>query len=149
MKTKPPIVKEAYRLYLDEGLNFQQIADKLNSQGLTRKGGMKFTHNCLERMIGNEKYTGVLRCAEAINTEGIPRLIDDETFKRVLERREKGKRKGGAYKAKEDNQYILRGRAFCGECGEPLISEGGTSHTGKLFSYYRCRSAKKKWGCVF
>lgn len=42
------------------------------------------------------------------------------------------------------NPYILSGKVFCGACGAPMTAEKGTSHTGKIYNYYKCAARKKK-----
>jgi len=36
----------------------------------------------------------------------------------------------------------LTGKLFCGECGEMLIGESGTSKRKRLYSYYHCKGAR-------
>lgn len=48
----------------------------------------------------------------------------------------------GKHKAKVP--YFLTGKLFCGECGEMLISDGGTSKTGRGYHYYLCKGYRGK-----
>ncbi len=136
------IVQEMYRLYVYEGLNLNQIAKKLTSLGMRRSDGRPISHHLVEKVLSSDRYIGVLRCSQAVNKEGFPKLIDDDTFRRAQERREQRKHSGGAFR--EGVEFALKGKIYCGECGELLNGESGTSETGRLFSYYKCKGARKK-----
>ncbi len=136
------IVQEMYRLYAYEGLNINQIAKKLTSLGMRRNDGRPINHNLVEKVLSSDRYIGVLRCSQSINKKGFPRLIDDDTFRRTQERRKQRKHSGVAFR--EGVEFALKGKIFCGECGELLNGESGTSETGRLFSYYKCKGARKK-----
>lgn len=137
-----PLVKEMYRLYVDEGLNMCQIADRLTKQGHTRSDGKPIKHNTVEKVIGSRRYIGELRCDGCVNPNGYPRLIDDETFEKACQKRQKHRHSGGAFKADED--FALTGRLFCGECKGEMIGDSGTSKSGKRHMYYRCEGHRKK-----
>lgn len=40
------------------------------------------------------------------------------------------------------SEYILSGKLFCGNCGTLMTAEDGTSHTGKVYHYYKCFNHK-------
>ena len=40
------------------------------------------------------------------------------------------------------SEYILSGKLFCGNCGTLMTAEDGTSHTGKVYRYYKCFNRK-------
>ena len=42
----------------------------------------------------------------------------------------------------EHSPYILSGKLFCGNCGTLMTAEDGTSHTGKVYHYYKCFNRK-------
>ncbi len=136
------IVQEMFRLYAYEGLNLNQIAKKLTSLGMRRNDGRPISHHLVEKVLASERYIGVLKCSQAVNKNGFPRLIDDDTFRRTQERRKQRRHSGGAFR--EGVEFALKGKIYCGECGESLNGESGTSETGRLFSYYKCKGARKK-----
>lgn len=135
-----PIVRELFRLYAYEGMSIKAIAERFVALGYTRFDGTPLRRNTLERALSSEKYIGRLRCEGAVNDDAIPRLIDDATFRKAQERRERRKHAGGAFQA--NVEYSLTGKLFCGECGEMLIGESGTSKSKKLYSYYHCKGAR-------
>ena len=136
------IVKEAFRLYANDGMNLNAIAKKLNGLGMRRTDGRMLNHNLIEKVISSDRYIGVLRCAGAENRNAIPPIIDEATFNKAQARRKTRKHCGGAFR--EGIEFALRGRIYCGECGEMLNGESGTSKSGALHSYYKCKGARKR-----
>ena len=49
----------------------------------------------------------------------IPAIIDEDTFNKVQEVREKYKHAPGIRKA--EDRYLLTGKLFCGKCGSKYI----------------------------
>lgn len=141
-ETEAPIVKELFRLYAYEGMSIKAIAERFKSLGYARFDGTPITRNTLERVLASERYVGKLKCGSTVNENAIPRLIDDVTFQKAQERREKRKHAGGAFQA--NVEYSLSGKLFCGECGEMLVGESGTSKNKKLYSYYHCKGARAR-----
>jgi DNA invertase Pin-like site-specific DNA recombinase len=45
---------------------------------------------------------------------------------------------------KSFTQYLLTGKLFCGECGKPMIGSSGTSKTGAVYYYYKCKGKHTK-----
>ena len=77
--------------------------------------------------------------------DAIPPIVPKDLFEKVQKRREKNKKAPARHKA--DDDYILITKLFCGECGAFMIGESGTSHTGKIYRYYKCANTKKKKSC--
>lgn len=140
-----PVVKEIFRLYVEENQSMLAIARHLKEVGMTRSDGEIVDHHIVENAILNERYTGMLRCEGTENPHGFPRLIDPETFQKAGERRHLRKHVGGAFRAEVG--YALSGRVFCGSCGSLLIGHSGTSRNGVLHSYYKCDNAINHKGC--
>ena len=42
---------------------------------------------------------------------------------------------------------VRSAKLFCGYCGALMFGESGVSHTGKMYTYYKCAAAKKKKTC--
>lgn len=131
-------VKEMYRLYVYEAKTMTEIARILTASGMKWTDGRAINHNLVEKVLSSEKYKGVLKCATAVNTNAIPRLVSDETWEKAQLIRESKKHKGGAFKA--DEAYALVGKLYCGECGTMMVGQSGTSETKRLYSYYTCNS---------
>ena len=76
------IVKEIFRMYVDEGMSMKAISDKLTSQGYRRNDGREINHQLVEKTLTNPKYSGILKCSEWVNEEGIHARVDKNTFQR-------------------------------------------------------------------
>ena len=138
------IVKEIYRSYLN-GASLNQIADMLNSRGITTKGnGAPYRKEVIKRILTNEKYTGDALLQKTYVTDCITKktrknngelpmylvknhhepIISREDFNRVQEEmaRRSAKRviadkltKGE--QGKYSAKYALSELLVCGECG--------------------------------
>ena len=74
---------------------------------------------------------------------GVPAIVDQALFDRVQERFAKNKITHGR-PAKEEVNYLLTTKIFCGKCGTLMAGESGTSHMGTTYHYYKCGKAKRK-----
>ena len=78
-------------------------------------------------------FIAPLRCANA------------NLFNKVQEKLAKNKKAPVRHKAEES--YLLTTKLYCGKCGALMFGESGVSHTGKIYTYYKCAAAKKKKTC--
>ena len=68
---------------------------------------------------------------EVIRIEnGIPAIIDKQTFEKVQQKMIENKKRAGSFKAK--HMYILSGMIFCGECRQPMFGNFGKGGRHKL-----------------
>ena len=56
-------------------------------------------------------------------------------------------RKKAPARHKAEESYLLTTKLYCGKCGALMFGESGVSHTGKMYTYYKCAAAKKKKTC--
>ena len=73
----------------------------------------------------------------------MPAILDEATWKKAQLKRNKTAK----HYEKSPVEYLLTGKAFCGECGCPLVGDSGTSKTGATHYYYSCQSHKRRGGC--
>ena len=78
-------------------------------------------------------FIAPLRCANA------------NLFNKVQKKLAKNKKAPARHKAEES--YLLTTKLYCGKCGALMFGESGVSHTGRMYTYYRCAAAKKKKTC--
>ena len=78
-------------------------------------------------------FIAPLRCANA------------NLFNKVQEKLVKNKKAPARHKA--EDTYLLTTKLYCGKCGALMFGESGVSHTGKMYTYYKCAAAKKKKTC--
>jgi len=135
-----PLVRKVFNDYVN-GKSSKQIIDELNVLGYRTSRGNPFNRNSVRQILENEKYIGVYKFKDVYDENGMPAIIDKALFekaKSIL----KYKHKSPAAK-KVDGGFLLTSKIFCGECGQQMVSDGGTSATGKVYNYYTCLSRKK------
>lgn len=124
-----PLVKKVFDKYL-EGETMTDIANWLNARGYTTHKGKDFTDAAIRRMLENERYIGTYKWGEIVIPDGMPAIIDQETFKEVQMKLEKTKKRKSAF-------FPLQGKLVCKECGAPYYGVSGTSKSGKAYYYYK------------
>ena len=73
------------------------------------------------------------------------RSANANLFNKVQEKLAKNKKAPARHKAEES--YLLTTKLYCGKCGALMFGESGVSHTGRMYTYYKCAAAKKKKTC--
>ena len=140
------VVREAFKLYND-GMTLQQVADQLNSKGILTRRGTAFRVSSVSKMISNRRYMGEYRFREIVIDDGIPAIVTKDTFEAANKRLAGNKRTPAKFKAKDDAEYILTTKLYCGKCMSFMVGESGTSRKNITYRYYKCFSAKRKNGC--
>ena len=72
------IVRGVFRDFV-AGVPLQKICDDLNSDGI-RTNNKKFTKALLRSMLKNRAYIGEYRWKDIVVADGIPALVDEDTF---------------------------------------------------------------------
>lgn len=149
------IVKRIFEEYA-AGYPKTNICERLNAEGYRNQRGKKFNTRTLYDLLRNEKYIGnyvyTIDKKETIRLDGIIKEhpIDRKLWNEVQKLCEKGSLKGRERKQKRN--YLLTGKTFCTECGNPICGSGskrsGNRKDGKLNYYYKCvGKTKYKNGC--
>lgn len=141
---KAPHIVRAFQLYAD-GVPKKDIIAEMNARGLKNKNGKPYGYNALQCAFKSEKYIGVLEQSGVRIENGVPALIDKETFDRVQARLALNALTGAKNKAEVD--YLLTGKLFCGHCGSTMQGVSGTGKTGNKWFYYQCSGRRKRSGC--
>lgn len=134
------IVKYMFNAY-DSGAKIAEMMKYCEEHNYKSTTGKPFGHNAFYHILTNDRYIGVYRFMDVVIPNGIPAIIDEDQFKRVQRRIEKHSHGKGHNKARVE--YILSGKIYCGDCGQPMIGESGTSHSGSVYSYYKCSGRKR------
>lgn len=142
-----PIVQRIFKEY-SEGIPMQKICNSLNDAGLRTIHGNAFTVNALRHILTHRAYIGEYKFGDVIIKDGMPHIIDDETFQKAQERLESNKRggKGAVRKLHPEipiEDYWLSGKLYCGLCGGTLQGVSGTGKRGDLYYYYSCMNHRK------
>lgn len=138
------IVREAFRRYA-EGESVTEICDTFNRKGYRTKRGGRFNKNSFHAMFKNERYIGVYKYQDIRIDDGMPRIIDNDTFEKVGKMLKQTASAPARKKATVD--YLLSGKLFCGHCGASCVGECGKSANGRLYYYYSCGNRKKNGSC--
>lgn len=134
------IVRRVFDLYAKH-TSKAEIARTLNHEGYRRRDGKPFSKRSFDHVLANPKYYGLYRYDDVDVENGMPPIITKELFDKVQKVLEETSKSKARYKAQEE--YLLSNRIFCGSCHSPMIGESGTSHTGKVYRYYKCSARKK------
>lgn len=138
------IVREIYeRFYAGEA--FVDIANDLNARGLKTSRGNRWNKGSFHRLLTNERYIGVYEFGGVRIEDGVPSIIRKELFFAVQEKLKTKKNAQGRHR--ENSDYLLTGKLFCGHCGSSMVGICGTSKTGDKHYYYICQKKRLDKAC--
>lgn len=136
-----PVVRRIFDEYV-AGRSAKDIYTALNKEGFRTLRGGPFNKSSLHRILNNQKYCGIYEYADIRVEDGIPAIVSKETYRKAVAMLDKHHKAPNA--KKDEGGFLLTGKLFCGHCGEPMTAEGGTSKTGRVYSYYMCNRRRKK-----
>ena len=139
-----PVVKRIFTDYV-AGKPAVTICAELNSEGLRTVRGGPFNKNSIRRIIQNERYCGVYDYSGVRDENGVPAIVDKETWRQAQEILNVHHR--NKTPAKADGGYLLTGKIFCGHCGEPMTGESARGKLGGMYYYYVCNSRRYGRSC--
>lgn len=140
-----PVVREVFDLYIS-GIGTPTIARMLYDKGIRARNGKAIAECSIRKMIANKQYIGIwtfeFEGYEPITTHGVmPSIIDEETFYKAQEEKQKRKRNPGARDTGENYLFNFAGKIFCGKCELPYRSTSTKKRNGKgRHRYYMCKS---------
>ena len=134
------IVKDMFERYKN-GEKAQRIVNRLNNMGVRNKSGKPFTVNSFAKIIRNSKYAGIFVSKGTEYTNIVPAIVDEAAFDSANKVMDNQRHKQKC--TQNHSPYILRGKLFCGNCGTLMTAENGTSHTGRIYHYYKCFNRKR------
>lgn len=141
---KAAIVREVYERVADLE-PFVDIYNDLNARGLKTSTGKPWNRSSFHRMLVNERYRGVYIWGDIRIEGGIPRVVSDPLFFRVQEVLKTKKNAQGRHR--ENGDYLLTGKLFCGHCSSPMVGISGTSKTKDKHYYYICQKKRLEKAC--
>ena len=139
-----PLVEEAFTRYAD-GETVADICNDFNARGYRTAKGAKFNRSSFKNIFRNEKYIGVYKYQDIRVENSIPRIVTDDTWRRVQSRLKVNEEAPARGKAKVP--YLLAGKIFCGHCGAPMVGECGRGKGGRTYNYYSCATRKRSRSC--
>ena len=136
-----PVVRRIFEEYT-AGKPAKEICDGLNRDGFRTATGGEFNKSSLPRILRNEKYCGVYQYADIRVEDGLPAIVSKEMYRKARDMVDQHHKRPAAKKT--EGGYLLTGKLYCGHCGELMVSDGGTSVTGRVYNYYTCNGRRKK-----
>lgn len=132
------VVRFMYEQYAN-GVFVKDIIKTLTEKNIFYKG-KPFVNNSVYNILRNEKYSGVYRHGDEIIDNMYPQIVPTNIFNQV--RRKVTENKYGKKSTKID--FLLRQNLVCGNCGQPMHGESGTTKNGSKIYYYKCNGRKKR-----
>jgi hypothetical protein len=138
------VVREIFRK-VAAGIPFVEIANDLNGRGIRTKAGNLWNRSSFHRMLVNETYAGVYSFGEVRIEGGVPAIVDKALFLEVSQKLKTKKNPQGRHR--ENGEYMLTGKLFCGLCGSPMVGVAGTGKSGAKHYYYVCQKRRAEKSC--
>ena len=139
------IVREIFQK-VEQGVPFAHIANDLNARGIRTKRGNLWNKGSFHGMMKNESYIGVYTYSDVRVEGGMPAIIDKALFLEVDHKLKTKKNPQGRHR--ENGDYLLTGKLFCGPCGSPMVGISGTGRHGELHYYYTCQKRRLEHTCT-
>lgn len=136
------IVKKVFEDYAN-GKSKQEIKKELNALNIKTNTNSKFSLQSLQNMLSNEKYIGIYKSKLADNNNYYPPIISNDVFEKVQEKLKFNKKH-----SKNKENFLLRGKLYCGICGSLMVGTSGTSKTQAKHCYYVCSQKNKFHNCL-
>ena len=119
------VIREIYRLLIDEGYGTNRVAQYLNDKGIKTKNGTNLWRGTsIRAIIDNPIYKGVRRFGpERSKPFENLRIVDDVTFERCLQavkNRACSRSHAPEGTVRTDSRSLLSGLIYCGHCGYKL-----------------------------
>lgn len=138
------VVREIFERFRD-GEILADIGRDLNARGIKTATGKDWGRSSFQRMLSNERYIGVYIYDSIRIEDGIPPIVRKELFYSVQEKLKSKKNPRGRHR--ENGDYLLTGKLFCGHCGGFMVGMSGTSKTAAKHYYYDCQTKRKQKTC--
>lgn len=138
------VVREIFRK-VATGVPFVDISNDLNGRGIkTRRGGL-WNRSSFHTMLKNESYIGVYHYDDVRVEGGMPAIVESTQFWEVERRLKTKKNPQGRHR--ENSEYLLTGKLYCGECGTHMVGIAGTGRHGTMHYYYSCQRHRLEKDC--
>ena len=144
------VVREIFQRVLN-GDKFSEIISDLNARCIKTKVGKPWNKSSFNRLVTNERYTGVYIYGETRIEGGIPQIIDRATFDAVQtklhSKANPRKSNNPQRRRRDDSIYLLTGKLFCGHCKAPMVGVSGKSQGATPYYYYVCKGKRTDHSC--
>jgi len=147
-----PVVREMYRLSVEENWEYKAIGDPLTESGHRARGGRPFASFTVQRVLSNEAMMGTLAygkrprkgnpAQELVRVEGFfPAILTGNEWQLLQERL--SIRRESSRGRTHSSVYLLSGMARCGYCGGPMAGKVAATNKDIQYRNYWCSRATK------
>ena len=136
------LVRRVFSMYA-QGNSVMTIEHILKDDGVLTANGIPFGHSRILYMITNEAYIGTYHFDGISVPNGLPVIIDRDTWEICQELRKKTARH---YEKKPDT-FILSGKCTCGLCGGNVRGHSGVGRKHAYY-YYICGNKRSNSRCT-
>lgn len=145
--TEAHVVREIFRLAVEENLGVRRITQLLNESGMRTRSGAEWTMTSVRGVLRNAVYTGTYQRLGVIVPRAHPAIVPLERFRaaqQLLERRRT------ATPVRARHEYLFAGVAHCGACGSPMIGVyRARGPGGSPYVYYQCEARTNRSTCAY
>lgn len=142
-----PIIREMFELYATGNYSILAIQDLLAEKNILSKNGTPLSHGAIHTMLRNSFYYGLIRWRGQSKMGNHTPIIKKDLFdtcQYVLAKHR------NFLTRKRTHNYLLRGFAYCSECGQRYTAEphkiNSVKKKGKI-EYYHCQKRGSN-GCT-
>lgn len=141
------VVREIFRLYLEDAQSMEQIKRLLNKQLIPSARGMRWSSEAVYNVIARRTYYGVWTYGETVVENVAPAIISKETWERANEIR--ARKRAMVAPRSHRSDYLLSGIMYCAHCGGKMYGNTSLPKGGRFGSYarYSCSRYFKTGGC--
>ena len=140
------VVDEAQAAFVREAFERRASGESVNSiardfalRGVRTYAGKPCSHTMVDKMLKNEKYTGVYTWGGVRVEGGMPEIVGKGEFMAAQGIRGRKRRE-----AEEWGDFALSGRVLCSGCCRSMPGVSGRGHMGKKYDYYACKRCGTK-----
>lgn len=139
-----PIVEEIFRRFVDDE-SYADIARDLNERGILTKQKKPWGKNSFHNIISNERYTGTYIYDDIRIEGGMPKIVERSVFE--MAQQKLGVHKETRARHRDNEDYLLTGKLYCGHCLGAMVGLSGRGHLGSNYFYYACQTRRIQKTC--
>ena len=147
---RAPLVRLAFTEYATGNWTVRQLADHLNTLGLTipptpRRPAKPITTTRLHKILRHPYYKGTISFQGVEYAGAHEPLVDEETWSQVqamLDSHRYGERQ-------RIHNHFLKSTVVCGQCGARLSVQNAKNSKGTIYPYFVCARRCRLHDCAF
>ena len=130
------VVEMIFNMIAAGAYSARALAKFLNGHKITEH--IRWNDRIIQNIVRNPIFYGAFINDRICIEEHSPKIIEKETWDKANKELNKRARRP-RYK------YLYKGLVKCKDCDEIAVAECGTSSTGKVYFYYKCKTCRKRF----